>query len=57
MMETGRLETEERVAVSVQRQSAMEPGITTVADEVQRQSSGEFLAQGRVSLFSIWAFN
>lgn len=57
MVETGRLETEERVVVSVQRQSAVEPGITTVVDEVQRQSSGEFLAQGRVSLFSIWAFN
>lgn len=41
----------------VQRQSAVEPGITTVADEVQRWCSGEFLlAWGRVSLFFYLGF-
>lgn len=39
------------------RQSAGEPGITTVADEVQRWCSGEFLlAWGRVSLFFYLGF-
>ena len=51
MMDTGRLETQERPAVLVQRQSSVEPGITDVADEFQSQSSGEFCpVWGRVSL-------
>lgn len=53
MMDTGNLETQERVAFLVQTQSSVEPRITDVADKVQRQSSGKVcLVWGKVSLLS-----
>ena len=53
MMDTGNLETQERVAFLVHMQSSVEPRITDVADKVQRQSSGKVcLVWGRVSLLS-----
>lgn len=56
--ETGKLETQERLAFWVQRLCAVDPGITSVADEVQRQFSGEFLLPwGEVNLCRIRAFS
>ena len=53
MMDTGNLETQERVAFLVQMQSSVELGITDVADKVQRQSPGKVCpVWGRVSLLS-----
>ena len=47
------LETQEGVAVAVQRQSALEPGLADFADEVQRQTAAEF----SLVLCSIQTFN
>ena len=44
-----KLETQERVAVQVQRHAVVEPGRADVGEEVQGQSAGRFsLALGRL---------